>query len=227
MTQQAIFPMKYVNITQKWGSPPTHVHGYPIDIAGKDTGINDAYAPFDGTIKRYWPNGNTVWLESSAKVRFADGTLDYAVVMLTHDNNIGDLKVGQKVKQGHVFYQEGTAGNANGNHVHFECGRGRFRAPGWHQEGDQWVIDNAYRPDKMLVLTDSNVVVNTQGLKFKREEEEMTEQDKKDLALGRAVRKANWKAQVTAAKKFAETIARLNQHEPWLKKLAKIAQSKR
>lgn len=165
----AIFPMKYVNITQKWGNG-THTYGYPIDNAGKDSGIEACYAPFDGVIKKIWPNGNTVWLESLQPVEYADGNVDFAVFMATHDNNISDLKVGQIIKQGVVFYHEGTAGQATGNHVHMEFGRGRFTGAGWYKAPNgQWVINNPVKPNELLVLNESNIVIETLGVEFKRE----------------------------------------------------------
>ena len=166
--RDAIFPMRHLNITQKYGVG-THKYGYPIDNAGKDTGINGAWAPFDGVIKKIYPVGNSVWLESTSKVRYADGTEDYAVVMFTHDNYVGDLRVGQKVKYGQTFYHEGTAGYATGNHVHIECGKGKFTGTGWHQDkrNGQWIINNPYPPEKMLLLKDVTVI-NGGGLKWKK-----------------------------------------------------------
>lgn len=169
--QLAIFPMKYVNITQKWGSG-THRYGYPIDLAGKDFRIDSFYAPFDGKVKKIWPAGNTVWLESLGPVMWANGKLDYATVNMTHDNSVSDLKVGQIIKQGQVFYQEGTAGRTTGNHVHFECAKGRFTGSGWYAAATgQWVINNPVKPTDLLTLTKNNVVIQTLGLQFKTQEE--------------------------------------------------------
>ena len=191
MSQSALFPTKYVNLTQKWGGG-THRYGYPIDVAGKDTGIDNFYAPFDGVVKKIWENGHTVWLESTSKVKYADGTTDYATLSFTHDNKITDLKVGQVIKQGQVFYQEGTAGIATGNHVHLECSKGKFTGTGWYQAPNgQWVINNPYRPDKMLWLKSSNVVMNTLGLTFKEEEVKITDSDNEYARwkkLGRQIR---------------------------------------
>lgn len=168
--------MTYLNITQKWGGG-THRYGYPIDNAGKNIFIDNCYAPFDGVIKKIYNNGNSVWLESSSKVTYANGVVDYAVFMATHDNNVSDLKVGQRIKQGQVFYQEGTAGKATGNHVHIECGKGKFLGTGWYQAPNgQWVINNPVKPTDLFFLTDKNVVIQTLGLKFKYEEKFMIEE---------------------------------------------------
>ena len=159
-----IFPMKYLNITQGHRGG-THKAGFPIDIAGKDTGIDDVFAPFDGMINKiYEPNnsalGHTVWLESLAPVTYADGTVDFATIMLTHDNAVTDLRVGQIVKQGQVFYQEGTAGFATGNHVHLEVARGKMAGIGWQQVNGSWIITNPYEPHKMFFIESSTIIIN-------------------------------------------------------------------
>jgi len=171
-----IFPMKYLNITQGHRGG-THKAGFPIDIAGKDTGIDDVFAPFDGMIKKmYEPNkahlGHTVWLESLAPVTYADGTVDFATIMLTHDNAVTDLRVGQIVKQGQVFYQEGTAGFATGNHVHLEVARGKMAGIGWQQVNGSWIITNPYEPHKMFFLSDT-IIINGFGYPWKELETEM------------------------------------------------------
>ena len=183
MTQRAIFPMKYINITQKWGGG-THTYGYPIDNAGKDTRIDEVFAPFDGVIKKIYKNGNTVWLESLEPVEFANGVKDYAVVSFTHDDDVSDLEVGQVVRQGQVFYAEGTAGQATGNHVHIECGRGKFKGSGWYQaQNGQWVINDPVKPPDMFVATKDNVVINSMSINFSKEEDMPTIKNKEEARL--------------------------------------------
>ena len=73
--------------------------------------------------------GNAVFFVSTQKVRFRDGTIDYAVIMIIHDNYIGDiLALGKNYvfKQGEEFGDEGTAGRASGNHVHIEIAKGTY-----------------------------------------------------------------------------------------------------
>lgn len=166
--QNIRFPMQHLNITQAYGSG-THVYGYPVDNAGKDAGIDGVLAPFDAVVKKKWANGHTVWLESIAKVKFADGTVDYATVMLTHDNDISDLTVDQQLKQGQLFYQEGTAGQATGNHIHLEVGRGKFTGEGWNQQGNQWVINNPYKPEKAFFIPSGTTIIKTGGLSWTKE----------------------------------------------------------
>lgn len=167
--QDILFPMKFLRITQAYGAKTiTHKLGFPVDNAGKDASVGDVLAPFDGVIKKIYPNGNSVWLESTSKVKAADGTVDYFTVVFTHDNDVSNLRVGQKIKQGNSFYQEGT-NNAVGNHVHIEIGRGKFKSPGWYLKNGQWIINNPYKPEKAFLLKDVTIL-NTGGLSWKKEE---------------------------------------------------------
>lgn len=162
--QTAYFPMRYLRITQAYGSKTsTHKYGYPVDNAGKDTRIDGAWAPFDGVVKKIYKLGHSVWLESTEKVLYADGTKDYMTVMFTHDDNVSNLKVGQVIKQWTTFYQEGT-NNASGNHVHIEVTKGKFKGSGWYKAPNgQWVTNNPYKPEKAFVLKDVTVLA-TGGL---------------------------------------------------------------
>ena len=147
--EKPIFPSKYLRITQGYNEG-THKDSYAIDNAGKDSGISDIYAPFTGIIKKIYTNdANEVWLESIDKVEYPDGTVDYLTVMFAHDNNVSNLFVGKRIKQGEVFYQEGTKGNVTGNHCHIECGRGKFTGTGWHKNNSgYWSINNSKKPEE-------------------------------------------------------------------------------
>lgn len=178
--QKILFPMKFLNITTGVNML-SHIGTLAIDNAGENTSIDNVIAPFTGIIKRKWPNGNTVWLESVEPVEFADGTVDYAVFEVTHDNNINDLYVGQRIEQGQIFYQEGTAGNANGNHVHMELGKGRFSGTGWYQNPQGvWTVNNGYAPWNAYFLPADTVIKQSLGYAWKwlPEGEEMNKPDR-------------------------------------------------
>ena len=163
--QKILFPMPTMNITTGINEL-THRDSLAIDCAGEDRGIDNVHAPFTGIIKKKWANGNTVWLESTQIVLFADGTKDYATCAFTHDNFVGDLSVGQIIKQGQVFYQEGTAGNSTGNHIHLEVARGKFTGSGWHTNSvDGWVLNNQIEPWKAFWL-DNVKIINGHNYKW-------------------------------------------------------------
>lgn len=160
--EKPIFPSKYLRITQGYNEG-THKDSYAIDNAGKDSGISDIYAPFTGIIKKIYTNdANEVWLESIDKVEYPDGTVDYLTVMFAHDNDVSNLFVGKRIKQGEVFYQEGTKGNVTGNHCHIECGRGKFNGTGWHKNNSgYWSINNSKKPEECFWLDDSITVLSS------------------------------------------------------------------
>ncbi len=159
--------MKYLNVTQGV-LVGTHKGSYAVDVAGKDYRRDNVFAPFTGVVKKIWANGNTVWLQSLAPVLFADGTIDYAVASFTHDDDVSDLKVGQVIQQGQVFYQEGMKGFVTGNHVHLEIGRGKFTGTGWYNNSfGFWTINRKYLPHKAFFL-DGTIIINTGGYAWKR-----------------------------------------------------------
>jgi len=156
--QKILFPMPTMNITTGINEL-SHRDSLAIDCAGEDRGIDNVHAPFTGIIKKIWPNGNTVWLESTQIVLFANGVQDYATCAFTHDNFVGDLRVGQVINQGQVFYQEGTAGNATGNHIHLEVARGKFTGSGWRTNSiGTWVLNNQIEPWKAFWLDNVRII---------------------------------------------------------------------
>ena len=89
--EKPIYPLRNMRITQRYGKG-THVNSFAIDDAGKDTGIEDVYAPFTGTIKKIYPqDANEVWLESDNPVEYPDGTIDYMTILFAHANDISKL----------------------------------------------------------------------------------------------------------------------------------------
>lgn len=165
--EKAMYPSKVMRITQKHGIG-THARNFAVDEAGLDGGIGNIIAPFTGIIKKiYTADANEVWLESLDKVEYPDGTIDYMTILFAHANDVSNLKVGQIIKQGQVFYQEGTKGQATGNHCHFECGRGKFTGTGWHQDGNAWDINNGKLVTDCLWIDDSYTIKNSAGYNFK------------------------------------------------------------
>ena len=162
--EKAVLMMDTLNVSQKANSDFTHKGDKALDIAGKDTGIESLKAPFTGIIKRIYASTNTVWLESVDKVKYADGTIDYMTVMTMHDNDVSNLKVGNIIKQGEIYYEEGRQGYTTGNHIHLAVGKGKFTGNGWslNDEGS-WVINNQYDVHKGLYLLDSVNVLNSGG----------------------------------------------------------------
>ena len=165
--EYAVFPMKHMSISQGVNGSFSHQGTKAIDITGKDGGIDSAYAPFTGVIKKIY-QGYTVWLESVNPVMYANGTVDYMTVMLVHDNDTSDLYVGKVIQQGERFFEEGTAGYATGNHIHLECGRGKFQGSGWYENSQgKWMINNSILPYDALFVADDTVIYSGYGYNWK------------------------------------------------------------
>lgn len=119
--QDLLCPFTTVYVTQ-WSDTGTHKGSKAYDVRGAEKGVRyPYYAPCDvkcvNTIPSY---GEAIW-QSTKKVRFANGKIDYYTFTTVHDNTF-NAKVGQIVKQGQ---QLGNMGNkptnvCSGVHCHIE-----------------------------------------------------------------------------------------------------------
>lgn len=168
MMEKPLYPSQYMRITQGY-MEGTHIDSYAIDEAGSDAGIDYMKAPFTGVIKKiYTEDANEVWLESVEPVLYPDGTVDYMTMMFAHDNDVSNLKVGQIISRGARFYEEGTRGNVTGNHVHMECGKGKFEGSGWHQnKANYWSINHGKVITDCLWIDDSIKILDNHGYSFR------------------------------------------------------------
>ena len=169
--EKALLMMDYLNVTQTGDGSFSHKGDLAIDIAGKDTGIDYLRAPFTGVIKRIYSSVNAVWLESIDKVIYADGTIDYMTVMTLHDDDVSNLKVGMTIKQGEIYYKEGSRGYVTGNHIHLAVGKGKFSGNGWYENSyGNWCINNQMEVSKALFIPDDTKIINSGGLNWIRED---------------------------------------------------------
>lgn len=185
MANYLTYPFKTMRISQNYlgtTSHKPHTTGspkdYPIDEAGADTGRDWFYCPCDEIkiVKIYGVgNGgvNTMWIQSTSKVNFADGTSDYFCAQLTHmnDSDLKRLKVGQTFKRGAKVCQEGMDG-ATGNHVHLSVGKGIMSGSGWTQNTNRkWVLTTTkgtIKPEQAFYVDKSfTKVISSGGLTFK------------------------------------------------------------
>ena len=138
VTEHALFPMSVLNIVRTntkidadqvgiAASNGGHVH-YAWDLSGSDTSL---VAPF--TAKIIFADksgGHSVIIESTSKVKLANGSESYVVAMFTHDDTLNsNIKVGDTIKQGEHFYDQGTFGDGKkgtyDRHVHIEVALGQ------------------------------------------------------------------------------------------------------
>ena len=181
--EKPLFPSQYMRITQGY-MEGSHKDSYAIDNAGKDSGISNIYAPFTGIIKKiYTTDANEVWLESIEPVEYPDGTVDYMTVLFAHDNDVSDLFVGKRINKNEIFYQEGTKGNATGNHCHIECGKGKFTGTGWHKNNaGYWSINNGKKPEECFWLDNNIIIMNNYNYNFKKILTETVNKEEKNIS---------------------------------------------
>ncbi len=181
----AIYPCKTLRITQTYSGTTSHKPNmtgnpkdYPWDEGCSGTDRDYCYCPCDEmVVKRVYGVGtsgiNTIWLESTSKVDFADGTKNYLVMLITHpdDSDLKKIKVGNKFKRKEKICREGKDG-ATAYHFHFSVGKGKYKGNGWVKNSNgKYVLVTSlstYKPEKIFYIdTKFTKVVNTKGLKFK------------------------------------------------------------
>lgn len=123
--EKAMYPADELLVTQGPFDIYSHMGQNATDI---QTYKGDSiFAPFTSKVVAInKASGNVVWLQSLSKVLYADGSLDYMTVLFMHDNDISDIYLDQIILQGEDFYEMGTAGYAEGSHVHISCFRGEY-----------------------------------------------------------------------------------------------------
>lgn len=191
------YPTSVMNITQRYDAPFSHLPcstgvpaDYPIDEACSSGGREWFYCPCN-EMKAVMVYGvgtggtNTLFLESTSKVAFADGTEDYCSILVMHpnDDDLSKIKTNQTFKRGEKICREGTDGYATGNHFHISAGKGKFKSSVWVENSKgQWVLNTtkgAYKPEKLFYVDKTfTKVKNAAGISFKAlpEEKAVTEE---------------------------------------------------
>lgn len=185
MKNYLIYPTKIMNITQNYSDNFSHkpnstgkpIYDYPIDENCGSTGRDYFYCPCDEVeIKRIYGVGssgaNTIWLQSTSKVLFADNTEDYCTILVTHpnDDTLKSLKVGQTFKRKEKMFLEGKDGNATGNHFHISVSKGKFVYSGWKKNnlGAWCITGKPIKPEEAFFIDrEFTTIKKTAGLKFK------------------------------------------------------------
>lgn len=185
--EKPLFPMTNVSISQRAYSSGSHKTLQAIDINGENTGIENGRAPCMVKVLKVLEKSktgfnNTVLVGTcdiggnKASVLCADGIKRVLTFAFTHDNYIGDIKVGSILNQWDVFYQEGTTGQATGNHIHLEVGIG-WQFNKYKDANGNWCIRNLISPEKVFWLDERHTIKNRglNGYTFKYINETETE----------------------------------------------------
>ena len=167
MAQKSMYFMKTCAITQG-KNVGSHLGSTATDHGGAGTHSEKCYMPWDGRVVRCRTNANgECYVESLEPVEYPDGTVDYQKALFIHDSSF-NVSVGQVLKQGEYFYDEGGMGGGNPNkfatHVHVEFGRGKWKsakqfpnAQGTYIIEDQIDIEDAvFMPADIVFRKDAN-----------------------------------------------------------------------
>lgn len=152
--EMAVFVAKSLLVTQGAYDDYSHFTQNALDIQPAERAV---YAPFNAKVVRIDASViacNAVWIESTSKVRYADGTYDYMTLCFMHDNDISDIYVGEALVQGEYFYDSGNYGVSSGIHVHVAAYRGKYNSSMHVGSGDIYVEDALFLPDDTYVYND-------------------------------------------------------------------------
>lgn len=184
MKNYLTYPTKKMFISQSYTGNYSHNKSsqgtpkdFPIDESCGNNERDYFYCPCDEVvIKRIYgvnqKGTNTIWMESTKKVIFANHNEDYATIMVIHpnDDTLKNIKVGDKFKRGDAMFKEGNDGNATGNHFHISVSASKYVSGGWQENNrGAWVIKgNPLKPeDAFFIDQDFTKIINSRGLTFK------------------------------------------------------------
>lgn len=154
------------------------------DIASAETNKKLPYSVnVPVTCKAVDKNYCFTWWQTDEKVELANGEEDYLTLMFGHDETINayvGMKIGANVQLGNM----GSGGNATGDHVHIEFGKGSYKGKWYANSEGVYVLYNALSFTDTTYMDDldlqepihSNVIPRWEETKakFKYAEEEVS-----------------------------------------------------
>lgn len=160
--QDFLCPFTDMYITQGSNGKFSHQGIMANDVRGLEVGIRyPYYAPCDLKCLRVYPSsGQSMW-QSLEKVRFANGRVDYATLMIAHDDS-QDCFIGQVVKQGEQLGNMGTKGYATGVHCHIQISQSNDI--NWYKnEFGIYKFNNEYDLDDCYFVDNTNIIEGMGG----------------------------------------------------------------
>ena len=173
------FGMACLNISQGRYGGYSHKNLNAYDLAGMDSGI-DRFKTFNDLevigVHEYSRTGfaNTVC--------FFDAENNVTIAM-THMNIIPNyMKVGTIFHKWDTIYLEGTKGNATGNHIHLEIGKGKQSSK--TKINGEWQLKDLINIEDYFYIDDNYTSIkNDNGYKFSYGQESMVMQFKNKYQL--------------------------------------------
>lgn len=171
--------MACLNITQGRYGGYSHKNLNAYDLAGMDSGI-DRFKTFNDL--------EVIGVHEYSRTGFANtvcffDALNDVTLALTHMNSIpSECKVGKVYHAGDTIYYEGTKGNATGNHIHLEVGRGK--QTGKVKINGTWQLKDLINIEDYFYIDDTYTSVkDDNGYKFSHGQESMAMQFKDKYQL--------------------------------------------
>lgn len=164
-------PMKVINITQHSAGSYSHPNNC-LDLAGVDSGVDFAFAMGD-----YWkcisgPWGSHTYFftctdakGNPVKVHCADNVDRVVTVAMTHSNfqYVKAPIIGKIYKNGEPIYEEGTYGQATGNHIHYEVASGLQYSKYKDESLGVYRMHNELMPEMVCYICDAFSTVANMG----------------------------------------------------------------
>lgn len=168
--QYFLCPFTDMYITQGSNSKFSHNKIMANDVRGLNVGVKyPCYAPCDlKCLKIYPESGQSMW-QSIEPVHFANDRVDYATIMIAHDNNLTS-KVGDIVRQGDFWGSMGDKGVGIGVHRHIQISQSKDTT--WKKvstfvlNGTTYPIygfNNEYDLDDCYYINDTNIIYGMGG----------------------------------------------------------------
>lgn len=171
-------PFTDMYITQGSNGSYSHKGTMANDIRGTQAGIKyPYYAPCTCKCVRTYPESGQAMWQSTNKVRFANGRIDYATFMTAHDDSF-DAYVGITVPQGNKLGNMGKKGNATGVHCHIQISQSKTTSWSKNSYGI-YCFPNEYDTDACYFVDNTNIL-NGMGGSWKYLKDVPVEEPKKE-----------------------------------------------
>lgn len=164
-------PFTDMYITQGSNSNFSH-HGIMAnDVRGLESGVRyPYYAPCTCKCLKTYPESGQVMWQSTSKVRFANGRIDFATFMTAHDDSM-NAKIGKTVvPQGAQLGNMGSRGVGTGIHCHIEVSQSNdtswTKKSSFQYNGKTYPIygfNNEYDLDDCYFVDDTNILYGMGG----------------------------------------------------------------
>ena len=173
-------PFTDMYITQGSNGSYSHKGTMANDVRGTQVGIKyPYYAPCTcKCVKAYPESGQAMW-QSTNKVRFANGRIDYATFMTAHDDSFdADKYIGVAIPQGNKIGNMGKKGNATGVHCHIQISQSKTTSWSKNSYG-VYQFPNEYDTDACYFVDNTNIL-NGMGGTWKKTSDVPVEEPKKE-----------------------------------------------